>query len=104
MSDMFCDIVVFMYNIDIEEFINLNDLVFCDNLYELIEVVDINDDNEIIVNVRIKVMNKYVMGNDIINLDGEIEEIDFVVVVKLFLLLNGFIDECEIFEDEQFYE
>ena len=76
----------------------------CDNPYELIEAVDINDDNEIIANARIKATNKYVTGNDIINSDGETEEIDSVVAVKLSPLSNGSIDECEIPEDEQPYE
>ena len=103
-SDTLRDTAAFMYNIDTEEFTNLNDLVSCDNPYELIEAVDINDDNEIIANARIKATNKYVTGNDIINSDGETEEIDSVVAVKLSPLSNGSIDECEIPEDEQPYE
>jgi hypothetical protein len=93
-----------MYNIDTEEFIDLNDLVSCDNPYELIEAVDINDNDEIIANARIKATNKYVTGNDVINSDGETEEIDTIVAVKLSPLANGSIEECEIPEDEQPYE
>ena len=63
-------------NIDTEEFTDLNDLVSCDNPYELIEAVDINDDNEIIANARIKATNKYVTGVDVINSDGETQEVD----------------------------
>ena len=43
-SDTLRESAAFMYNIDTEEFTDLNDLVSCDNPYELIEAVDINDD------------------------------------------------------------
>jgi len=103
-SETLRETAAFMYNIDTEEFIDLNDLVSCDNPYELIEAVDINDNNEIIANARIKATNKYVTGNDVINSDGETEEIDTIVAVKLSPLANGSIEECEIPEDEQPYE
>ena len=103
-SETLRETAAFMYNIDTEEFIDLNDLVSCDNPYELIEAVDINDNDEIIANARIKATNKYVTGNDVINSDGETEEIDTIVAVKLSPLANGSIEECEIPEDEQPYE
>ena len=103
-SDTLRETAAFMYNIDTEEFIDLNDLVSCDNNYELLEAVDINDNNEIIANARIKTTSKYVTGNDIINTDGETTEIDSIVAVKLSPIANGSIDECEIPEDEQPFE
>jgi len=103
-SDTLRETAAFMYNIDTEEFIDLNDLVSCDNSYELLEAVDINDDNEIIANARIKATSKYVTGADIINTDGETVEVDTVVAVKLSPIANGSIDECEIPEDEQPFE
>ena len=93
-----------MYNIDTEEFIDLNYLVSCDNNYELLEAVDINDNNEIIANARIKATSKYVTGNDIINSDGETVDVDTIVAVKLSPIANGSIDECEVPEDEQPFE
>ncbi|WP_334020675.1 DUF3466 family protein [Alteromonas sp. S015] len=103
-SDTLRESAAFMYNIDTEEFTNLNDLVSCDNPYELVEAVDINDDNEIIANARIKTTNKYVTGADIINANGETEDVDTIVAVKLSPLANGSIDECEIPDDELPYE
>lgn len=103
-SDTLRETAAFMYNIDTEEFIDLNDLVSCDNSYELLEAVDINDDNEIIANARIKATSKYVTGNDVINSDGETDEVDTIVAVKLSPIANGSIDECEIPEDEQPFE
>jgi hypothetical protein len=103
-SDTLRETAAFMYNIDTEEFLNLNDLVSCDNTYELIEAVDINDDNEIIANARIKTNNKYVTGVDVINSSGETELVDSVVAVKLSPISNGSIDDCEVPEDEQPFE
>ncbi|MBT3137209.1 DUF3466 family protein [Alteromonas sp. ALT199] len=103
-SDTLRETAAFMYNIDTEEFLDLNDLVSCDNTYELIEAVDINDDNEIIANARIKTNSKYVTGVDIINSSGETELVDAVVAVKLSPLANGSIDDCELPDDEQPFE
>lgn len=103
-SDTLRETAAFMYNIDTEEFIDLNDLVSCDNNYELLEAVDINDNNEIIANARIKATSKYVTGNDIINSDGETVDVDTIVAVKLSPIANGSIDECEVPEDEQPFE
>lgn len=103
-SDTLRETAAFMYNIDTEEFLDLNDLVSCDNTYELIEAVDINDDNEIIANARIKINSKYVTGVDIINSSGETDLVDSVVAVKLSPIANGSIEECEVPEDEQPFE
>ena len=103
-SDTLRETAAFMYNIDTEEFLNLNDLVSCDNTYELIEAIDINDDNEIIANARVKTNSKYVTGVDIINTSGETELVDSIVAVKLSPLANGSVDECELPEDERPYE
>ena len=94
----------FMYNIDTEELVNLNDLVACDNTYELIEAVDINDNNEILVNARIRTTAKEVTGVEILDSAGETTDIDAIVAVKLSPIANGEIDDCEVPEDEQPYE
>lgn len=103
-SDSIRETAAFMYNIDTEEFTNLNDLVSCENTYELIEAVDINDNNEIIANARIKTISKYVSGVDIVTSTGETLEVDSVVAVKLSPIANGSIEECEVPDDEKPYE
>ena len=103
-TDTLRETAAFMYNIDTEEFLDLNDLVSCDNTYELIEAVDINDDNEIIANARIKTNSKYITGVDIINSSGETQLVDSIVAVKLTPLANGSVDDCEVPEDEQPFE
>ncbi|WP_420932827.1 DUF3466 family protein [Alteromonas sp. A081] len=94
----------FMYNIETEELIDLNDLVSCDNTYELVEAVDINDSNEIIANARLRTTRKHVTGVEILNSSGETDEVDSIVAVKLSPLSNGTIDDCELPRDEQPYE
>ena len=103
-SDSIRETAAFMYNIDTEEFTDLNDLVSCENTYELIEAVDINDSNEIIANARIKTNSKYVSGVDILTSTGEPLEVDSVVAVKLSPIANGSIEECEVPDDEKPYE
>ena len=94
----------FMFNIDTQEFTNLNDLLPCDSEYEVLEAVDINDNNEIIANARVKRTTKYATGVEIINSDGETELVDNIIAVKLSPLANGEVEQCELSEDEQPYE
>jgi hypothetical protein len=103
-SDALRDTAAFMYDINTQEFTDLNDLVACDSPYDLIEAVDINDNGEIIANARTKTTNKYVSGNEIIDDNGETQEVDTIVAVKLSPLANGTVEECEIPEDERPYE
>jgi len=103
-SDSDRETAAFMYNIDTEEFLDLNELVSCDNTFELLEAVDINDNNEIIANARIRTTSKFVTGEDIITSTGETEEVNTIVAVKLSPIANGVIEECEIPEDELPYE
>ena len=95
----------FMFNIETEEFLDLNDLIECDSEYTLVDAIDINDDNEIIANARVKSNSKYITGVDIINSEGETIEEDTIIAVKLSPLSNGTIDTCEVEdEDDEPYE
>ncbi len=103
-SDTQRQTAAFMYNIETKEFTDLNDLVSCDNDYELVEAIDINDNNEIIANARIKQPSRYVTGVEIINNTGETELVDTIVAVKLSPIANGTIESCEVPDDELPYE
>lgn len=94
----------FMYNIDTQEFTNLNDLLPCNSEYDVLEAVDINDDNEIIANARVQRTSKYATGVDIINSDGETELVDNIIAVKLTPIANGEVDQCDVSEEDQPYE
>jgi hypothetical protein len=90
----------FMFDIATEELVDLNDLIACDSPYTLVEAVDINDNNEIIANARLKTVSKYVTGEDIIDSQGETTLVDSIVAVKLSPIANGSIEECEPDEDD----
>lgn len=93
----------FMYNIDTDEFIDLNDLTACDSDYEILEAIDINDDDEIIANARIKKASTYITGVEVINDEGETTEVDSIVAVKLSPA-TGVVENCEVEEEDEPYE
>ncbi len=93
----------FMYNIATEEFIDLNDLTPCDSPYTLVEAVDINDNNEIIANARIRGARRYITGTEILDTAGEVIEEDIIVAVKLTPQANGEVEQCDT-EEDQGYE
>ncbi|MDO6565874.1 DUF3466 family protein [Alteromonas sp. 1_MG-2023] len=92
-SDTIRENHAFMFNIETEEFTDLNDLIECDSDYLLVEAIDINDNNEIIANARIRSTSKYITGVEIINSEGETNEVDSIVAVKL-TPSAGSIDDC----------
>ena len=102
-SDTLRETHAFMYDIETEEFTDLNDLISCDSDYELVEALDINDDDEIIANARIKKASTYITGVEIINSEGETVEVDSIVAVKL-TPSTGTIEDCDGEEEDEPYE
>lgn len=92
----------FMYNIQSEEFIDLNDLTACDSPYTLVEAVDINDNNEIIANARSTAPQRFISGEEVLGEDGQTVDQDVIISVKLSPRPNGQIDQCE--EEDEGYE
>ncbi|GEA11066.1 DUF3466 family protein [Alteromonas sp. KUL49] len=103
-SDAIRETSAFMFNIDTQEFLDLNDLTACDSPYTLLEAIDINDNNEIIANARVKATNRYVSGEEVVNDQGETSEVDSIISVKLSPISNGSVDECDIDDDDAPYE
>lgn len=89
----------YMLNIASGEFLNLNDLIACDSPYTLIEAIDINDDNVIIANARLRAATKNIRGEDVLNDAGATELRDTVYSVKLTPIPNGQIDDCQQDQD-----
>jgi hypothetical protein len=102
------EVRAFMYDMEDEDFIDLNTYLDCDDAstYTLVDAVDINDDNEIIANARIRVPYTYINGEEYIDSDGNTVEVDKIVAVKLTPVTGGEIDECTIeeIEDDDDYE
>ena len=92
----------FMFDINTQEILNLNDLIACDSPYTLVEAIDINDDNVIIANARIRAATKDIRGEDVLDDNGAVELRDTVYSVKLTPIPNGQIDDCQ--QDEDTYE
>jgi len=97
-SDTVRETHAFMFNIETEEFLDLNDLTPCDSEYTLLEAIDINDNDEIIANARVRSTSKYVTGADVISSEGETIEVDAIIAVKLSPT-GGAIDDCSIDDD-----
>ncbi|MCW8108443.1 DUF3466 family protein [Alteromonas ponticola] len=92
----------FMYNINADEFINLNLLTSCDSPYTLIEAVDINDDNEIIANARFRANDTYATGNPVTDENGNNIKVDKIIAVKLSPIANGQIEGCDEKEEVKY--
>lgn len=92
----------FMYNIDTDEFVDLNDYISCDSDYTLLEALDINDNNEIIANARVHEPATYITGNEIIDAEGQTSMTYDIKAVKLSPITNGSIESCEVVEDQPY--
>lgn len=95
----------FMYDLETEEFTNLNTLISCDSPYTILNAVSINDDNEIIVNARVSENATYITGAEIVNDDGETSEVDNIISLKMTPIANGEVEECAVEgQEEEKYE
>ncbi len=73
----------FMYTIETDTFVNLNDLLPCDSPYLIVTANDINDNNEIVADALVKKPNRDVQGNILLDENGDQVLVDTVVSVKL---------------------
>lgn len=84
----------FLYRIDSDEFIDLNTLVACDSPYTLVDAVDINNNGEILANARVREPQRDILGEIILDENGEQTLVDRVFAVKLEPISGGVIDDC----------
>lgn len=84
----------FLYNINSDEFVNLNDLISCDSPYTLISATAINDNNEISVTARASLPVKLPNGFELFDERGEPVLDDATVALKLTPIQNGEIESC----------
>lgn len=73
----------FLYDIETDNFQNLNTLIACDSPFNLIEATDINDNNEIVVSATTKKPARDARGDIIIDESGNEVLVDTVVTLKL---------------------
>ncbi|WP_100657350.1 DUF3466 family protein [Alteromonas flava] len=89
----------FMYDVANDSLVNLNTLLECDSPYTLVDAVDINDNNEIIANARIRQEGKNIRGETFLDENGNTVIEDTVYAVKLVPIANGQIDDCQLIEE-----
>lgn len=87
----------FVYDINADTFVNLNDLLACDSEYEIITANDVNDNNEIIAEALVKRPFRNVKG-EVLSEDEE-DFVDTVIAVKL-VATGDAPASCELSEEE----
>ncbi len=92
----------FIYDINSQEFTNLNTLIECDSPFTLVNAVAINDNGEIAVTARASVPVRNARGEDILDQTGARTFRDGVVALKLRPIPNGQPANCR--EDNSNFE
>lgn len=85
----------FLYNHNTAQFQDLNALVECHSTYTLVDAAAINDSNVIAATARIRTAAKNILGQNIVDANGDEVLIDKVVAVRLEPITGGTIDECD---------
>lgn len=85
----------FMYDINTDELFDLNDLVGCSVDYEIVEVGDINNNNQITATALKKVNALDELGEPILDDDGNKVLTTSTVAVLLEPISGGQIEECD---------
>lgn len=86
----------FLYDINAEEFKNINDLLSCDNPYTIVQGNDINDDGEISATAIIYRERSAINGEVALDSQGNTVFANVSTVVKLIPIPGGSIDDCQI--------
>ncbi|GGD52486.1 DUF3466 family protein [Lacimicrobium alkaliphilum] len=91
----------FLYDISEQRFEDLNDLVGCDSPYTLVQAQSINENGEISAVATVTGIRKDIVGEPILDDNGnEITE-ETVMAVKLVPIPGGSVDDCDDSGDKQ---
>lgn len=88
----------FMYSLETQEFINLNDTLACNSPYTIVSAQAINDDNTIIANALVSRQARDVRGDLATDDNGEAIIVDMVIPVLLEPIAGGVNPECSVEE------
>lgn len=89
----------FLYDSPNEIFYDINDLLECDSLYEVIEARHINDENDIFGTAIVKQPKRDSKGEIVLDRSGNIEQVDTLVAVVIERT-DGEIEDCTRNEDK----
>ncbi|TKB44754.1 DUF3466 family protein [Thalassotalea mangrovi] len=89
----------FMYHIDTDKFVDINDLLSCDSQYTIIEARDINDANEIVATAMMKQPLRDAKGQLIYDENGD-EVLEDVFRAVYLRPIEGDIEDCGTIEEK----
>lgn len=84
----------FIYDIATDSFTDLNSLVGCNSPYTVVDAADINNNGEILATALIKKERKNLLGEVIVDAQGNPEMEELAVTVKLQPVANGEPESC----------
>lgn len=90
----------FIYDINTEEFTNINDLLSCDTPYTIIQGNDINDNDEITATAIVYRERSSINGELALDARGNTIFENMTVAVKLVPIPGGSIDDCRLVQDK----
>lgn len=86
----------FLYDIDEDNFQNVNDLLTCDTPYTVVQANDINDNNEISATAVIFRERRNIIGDIDLDAQGNVIREGMSVAVKLIPIIGGEVDDCQL--------
>ena len=101
-NDLNREVHAFMYIPEQDELVNLNNMISCNSPYVLVDAVDINDNNEIVASARIVRTRKHASGNNALDSDGNTQNEDNIVAVRLVPSSEARPDSCDVTAEEPF--
>lgn len=92
----------FIYNINTNEFNDANELLTCEDRakYEIVQISDINDSGEIVATAYVNQDRRDAIGEFELDENGNRLSENVLQAVKLKPILNGQVDICEEFEEQ----
>lgn len=89
----------FLYDLNIDYFVDINDLLTCDSPYEVIEARDINENNEISGTAILKIQKRDSKGELMLDEDGQQLYEDVLRAVDI-IPTEGEIENCAEYEEK----
>ncbi len=84
----------FVYDITTERFTDLNSLLSCDSPYTIVDAKDINNNGEILATALVEKERKDLLGNVVMDDQGNPQMEEVAITVKLNPLANGEPETC----------
>lgn len=90
----------FVYDITMDSFVDLNSLLSCNSPYTIVDATDINENGDIVATAVVKKERRNLVGEVVVDAQGNPELEDLAVAVKLEAIANGEAENCVTGETE----